>query len=1032
MEWPKMVGNYQLGDQIGKGAHAVVYKGLNVDTGDFVAIKMIRTSHIPQAQLPSIMMEIELMQKFRHESIVKYLECIHSHGHLCIVLEYVESGSLQTVCKKFGSFPEPLVARYITQVLRGLVYLHDQGVIHRDIKGANILATKKGFVKLADFGVATSQLEGDNGSVAGTPYWMAPEIIELSGATPKSDIWSVGCTVIELLTGAPPYYDLAPMAALFRIVQDDSPPLPDGISPLLKDFLLRCFQKDANLRISAAQLLQHRWIKFYTEKFAMQGSVNDVAVAIEESMKETIRMKENLKIRKQSVPMGSVEQLFPAEGSKRKEEVKKKKKKRKMVTKKKGKSLKDGEKKKGKKKGKNSTIHGSKKRKKGKGENGSSKSPLPDSPVRARGVTVGVVRTPTKRREGVQSAESSEWDMDSEGMGSFIMRPRALSNPDQRSNMNRILQFVESDNSGDDWGEDVLGIEGPRRQADDGGLHLHQLEVRMADDDPFAADSEASDDTDAFFLDESAEIELSITRLMNCLTVHSRTAVILDACEKLIQLFGAYPNERSRWIRHYGVVPLIEMLNVTDPVVLKSILKVVNHTMKGSTQLKENICSIGGIPLIMRFAGPDYDVEIRAEAGLFITSMCATSLLTLRMVTACGGIETLVRMLEDSLTGNTAQLLIIRQLAIEGIDAVLSGSVSFGLPRNDFCRMFVRSGLLLPLSRSLVAATKGESAASMQQAATIVGLVGTFAGQDPIVRRSAAEESTLGNILDAIEGLSNVLTVRVLRSLKMLSGSSQALDSFAKVDALGRLSTLLESKSQDVHNQLLPCLFNLCRIDPERQMRAAEVGVVPYFMDVIRTNSPQKQFALPIVCEMAHNRKMSSYLRELNGLAFLLDTLRQEIRTTWAVSVLEGIAAWVAADETVVSLLVESMSMLVDALLAAPLPSFVSLLEPLLKLAFAHSSINQALSVSAYVYELLKPDVLYYEVPRVRVNVLKLLTTFYDHHPQKEVLVKATDLGSVMSNLVQRKESIIVTGFASKLLRKVQQVNRGTRKGNRL
>jgi serine/threonine protein kinase len=92
-------------------------------------------------------------------------------------------------------------------------------------------------------------------------FLVAPEIIELAGACPRSDIWSVGCTVIELLTGDPPYADLAPMPALFRIVQDDHPPIPPDISPALKDFLMECFQKDPLLRIDAGRLLKHPWIK---------------------------------------------------------------------------------------------------------------------------------------------------------------------------------------------------------------------------------------------------------------------------------------------------------------------------------------------------------------------------------------------------------------------------------------------------------------------------------------------------------------------------------------------------------------------------------------------------------------------------------------------------------------------------------------------------------------------------------------------------------------------------------------------------
>jgi serine/threonine protein kinase len=143
---------------------------------------------------------------------------------------YCENGSLHSLLKNFGKFPEGAVAFFMSQVLDGLVYLHDQGVIHRDIKGANILTTKEGHVKLADFGVATKAAGLDESSVVGTPYWMAPEVIELSGAGIASDIWSVGCTVIELIEGRPPYHKLQPMQALFRIVNDEHPPLPASAS----------------------------------------------------------------------------------------------------------------------------------------------------------------------------------------------------------------------------------------------------------------------------------------------------------------------------------------------------------------------------------------------------------------------------------------------------------------------------------------------------------------------------------------------------------------------------------------------------------------------------------------------------------------------------------------------------------------------------------------------------------------------------------------------------------------------------------
>ncbi|ELR15923.1 serine/threonine protein kinase [Acanthamoeba castellanii str. Neff] len=165
---------------------------------------------------------------------------------------------------KLGVFPESLAAIYAAQMLKGLIYLHEKNVTHRDIKASNILITLDGLVKLADFGIATTGNAGDGDQsdlVEGSPFWMAPEIIQLDPPSTACDIWSLGCTVLELITGEPPYFDMPAMSALFKIVQDDHPPIPDTFSEGLQDFLLCCFKKEPSERATATQLLNHPWIR---------------------------------------------------------------------------------------------------------------------------------------------------------------------------------------------------------------------------------------------------------------------------------------------------------------------------------------------------------------------------------------------------------------------------------------------------------------------------------------------------------------------------------------------------------------------------------------------------------------------------------------------------------------------------------------------------------------------------------------------------------------------------------------------------
>jgi len=241
------IGNYIIIEKIGSGGYGVVVKALHVSTGVFVAIKQVNLRNSPDSAIRALQLEINLMQTLDSEYIVKYLDHFTKDDVLCIVMELVENGSLSNLVKRCDNeLPETVVNIFVEKILYGLQYLHNQGVVHRDIKGANILLTRDGDVKLADFGISSklSELQKKkNAEVVGTPYWMAPEVIRSEGVQTVSDIWSLGCTIIELLTGKPPYYNLNQMQAMYHMASDSNPPIPQGISSSLKDLLNQCFFK---------------------------------------------------------------------------------------------------------------------------------------------------------------------------------------------------------------------------------------------------------------------------------------------------------------------------------------------------------------------------------------------------------------------------------------------------------------------------------------------------------------------------------------------------------------------------------------------------------------------------------------------------------------------------------------------------------------------------------------------------------------------------------------------------------------------
>ncbi|KAK1902783.1 Mitogen-activated protein kinase kinase kinase 19 [Dissostichus eleginoides] len=262
------------GEVLGRGAYGTVYCGLT-SQGQLIAVKQVSLdSSDPDAaktEYIRLQGEVELLKTLRHTTIVGFLGTSLQQHVVSIFMEYIPGGSIASILHRFGPLPERVLALYTHQILEGVAYLHLNRVIHRDLKGNNIMLMPTGVIKLIDFGCArrlsclnhTASNSGDLlKSVHGTPYWMAPEVINETGYGRKSDIWSVGCTVFEMATGKPPLAHMDKMAALFYIgaKRGVMPSLPDGFSDNAKDFVQISLTSDQRLRPSADQLLKHSFI----------------------------------------------------------------------------------------------------------------------------------------------------------------------------------------------------------------------------------------------------------------------------------------------------------------------------------------------------------------------------------------------------------------------------------------------------------------------------------------------------------------------------------------------------------------------------------------------------------------------------------------------------------------------------------------------------------------------------------------------------------------------------------------------------
>ncbi|XP_069343759.1 mitogen-activated protein kinase kinase kinase 4 isoform X1 [Eulemur rufifrons] len=270
----KVTFKWQRGNKIGEGQYGKVYTCISVDTGELMAMKEIRFQPNDHKTIKETADELKIFEGIKHPNLVRYFGVELHREEMYIFMEYCDEGTLEEVSRL--GLQEHVIRLYSKQITIAINVLHEHGIVHRDIKGANIFLTSSGLIKLGDFGCSVKlknnaqTMPGEVNSTLGTAAYMAPEVITRAkgeGHGRAADIWSLGCVVIEMVTGKRPWHEYEHnFQIMYKVGMGHKPPIPERLSPEGKDFLSHCLESDPKMRWTASQLLDHSFVKVCTDE----------------------------------------------------------------------------------------------------------------------------------------------------------------------------------------------------------------------------------------------------------------------------------------------------------------------------------------------------------------------------------------------------------------------------------------------------------------------------------------------------------------------------------------------------------------------------------------------------------------------------------------------------------------------------------------------------------------------------------------------------------------------------------------------
>ena len=547
------------------------------------------------------------------------------------------------------------------------------------------------------------------------------------------------------------------------------------------------------------------------------------------------------------------------------------------------------------------------------------------------------------------------------------------------------------------------------------------------DDDPFAQVEEGFGEMDLeakVARDKYARVCTQVEGLVGSLKVSQSDVMLAELSEELFEILIDVPETRKVIISAHGMLPILEILeNCRNRDIIFHLIRIVNTIIFEDVEIQENLCFVGGIPILTKFASKKYSSDIRLEAAAFVRQMYQSSTLTLQMFVSAGGLKVLVEFLEEDYDED-------RDLVLIGVNGVWSVFELQGpTPKNDFCRILSRSSVLDPLSLVLHRVLDEEGELSELCEGRIANIFFLFSQAENHVKELVADQTVLHRVLKDLKRMSPQHQITMLKFIKNLSMLATTLDSIHSSNAIDVLTDLLREKIEEHHyreisNQVLNTIYNLCRLNKARQEAAALNGIIPVLQKIVKTKSPLKEFALPVLCDMAHSGKRGR--RELwrnKGLQFYVSLLADPY---WQVTALDAIFIWLQEETAKVEehlLIDRSFTQgIIQCFTTSKANAFENLLEPLQKLL--RLSVPLACSLA-------HPDLFNRILSKlnsgkavVRLNLLRIIRSICDSSDEGGNPIARYGLLDNIQHLAEYDPAVLVRNMASEILKSSEAMDR--------